>query len=63
MDKSAFVYRDAHARLIPLGLLGEMAIDFTQGTEASGRARDGEMFAGERQGDFGEADVQDARGH
>jgi len=38
-----------------LGLLGDMAIDITQGTEASGRARDGEMFAGERNPDLGEA--------
>jgi ABC-type transporter Mla subunit MlaD len=55
VDKSALVYRDAHARLISLGLLGEMAIDITQGTEGSGRARDGEMYAGERTADFTEA--------
>lgn len=55
VDKNAFVYRDARARLISLGLLGEMAIDITQGTETSGRARDGEMFAGERTPDFAEA--------
>src|SRR5437867_4194903 len=55
VDKSAKVYRDARARLMQLGLLGDMAIDITQGTEASGRARDGEMFAGERTPDLGEA--------
>jgi len=55
VDKSSLVYRDAHARLISLGLLGEMAIDITQGTETSGRAHDGEMFAGERNADFTEA--------
>jgi ABC-type transporter Mla subunit MlaD len=55
VDKNALVYRDAHARLISLGLLGEMAIDITQGTEASQRARDGETFAGERNPDFTEA--------
>jgi ABC-type transporter Mla subunit MlaD len=55
VDKSAKVYRDAHARMMQLGLLGEMAIDFTQGTDAAGRARDGEMFAGERTPDFSEA--------
>jgi len=55
VDKSARVYRDAHARLMQLGLLGDMAIDITQGTEASGRARDGDMFAGERTPDFSEA--------
>jgi len=55
VDKSARVYRDAKARMIQLGLLGDMAIDFTQGTGASGRAKDGEMFAGERTPDLGEA--------
>ncbi len=55
VDKSAKVYRDAKARMIQLGLLGDMAIDFTQGTGASGRATDGETFAGERTPDLGEA--------
>jgi hypothetical protein len=41
--------------MITLGLLGEVAIDFTEGTESSGRARSGEVFAGERVPDFGEA--------
>lgn len=55
VDKSALVYKDAKARLISLGLLGETAIDITQGNESSGRASDGEMFAGERVPDFGES--------
>src|SRR5881394_1436953 len=55
VDRNAVVYRDAKTRLMSLGLLGDMAIDITQGTEASGRARDGEMFAGERTPDLGEA--------
>jgi ABC-type transporter Mla subunit MlaD len=55
VDKEAGVYKDARARLITLGLLGDTAIDFTQGNESSGRASDGEMFAGERVPDFGEA--------
>jgi ABC-type transporter Mla subunit MlaD len=55
VDRNAVVYRDAKTRLMQLGLLGDMAIDITQGTEASGRARDGEMFAGERNPDLGEA--------
>jgi MlaD protein len=55
VDRKAKVYRDAHARLMQLGLLGDMAIDITQGTESSGRAKDGEMFAGERVPDFSEA--------
>jgi phospholipid/cholesterol/gamma-HCH transport system substrate-binding protein len=55
VDKSALVYRDARVQLLQLGLLGDMAIDFTQGTDSSGRAHDGEMFAGERTPDLGTA--------
>jgi hypothetical protein len=55
VDKSAKVYRDARTRLMQLGLLGDMAIDITQGIESSGRAKDGEIFAGERTPDLGEA--------
>src|SRR5206468_1249036 len=55
VDKNAFVYKDARARLITLGLLGEVAIDITQGNDSSGRAGDGETFAGERVPDFGES--------
>src|SRR5881628_3486821 len=55
VDKSAKVYRDAKTRMIHLGLLGDMAIDITQGTESSVRAKDGEVFAGERTPDLGEA--------
>ena len=55
VDKDAFVYKDARARLVTLGLLGETAIDFTQGNDSAGRASDGEIFAGERVPDFGES--------
>ncbi len=55
VDKHAKVYRDAKTRLMQLGLLGDMAIDITQGNESSGRAKDGEIFAGERTPDLGEA--------
>ena len=55
VDKSAKVYRDAKARMMQLGLLGDMAIDITQGTEKSGRAKDREIFAGERTPDLSEA--------
>jgi ABC-type transporter Mla subunit MlaD len=55
VDKSAQVYRDAKVQMIQLGLLADMAIDFTQGTKESGRAKNGEMFAGERSPDLGEA--------
>ena len=55
VDKSAKVYRDAKVRMLQLGLLGDLAIDFTQGTSDSGRAKDGEIYAGERTPDLGEA--------
>jgi ABC-type transporter Mla subunit MlaD len=55
VDKSARLYRNAKAQMIQLGLLGDMAIDFTQGTKGSGRAKAGESFAGERTPDLGEA--------
>jgi hypothetical protein len=49
------IYRDAKAHMVQLGLLGDMAIDFTQGTQESGRAKKGDTFAGERTPDLGEA--------
>jgi ABC-type transporter Mla subunit MlaD len=55
VDKSSMLYRDAKAQMIQLGLLGDMAIDFTQGTQESGRAKGGDTFAGERTPDLGEA--------
>ncbi len=55
VDKDAVVYKDARARLVTLGLLGETAIDITQGNESSGRAEAGQIYAGERVPDFGEA--------
>lgn len=55
VDKDAGVYKDAQVRLITLGLLGETAIDFTAGNETTGRAEDGQTFAGERVPDFGES--------
>lgn len=55
VDKDAIVYKDARTRLVTLGLLGETAIDITQGNESAGRASDGEIFAGERVPDFGES--------
>ncbi len=58
VDKSAAVYKDAKARLITLGLLGETAIDFSQGNESTGRAQDGEIFVGDRVPDFSEAIAQ-----
>ena len=55
VDKSARLYRDSKVQMIQLGLLGDMAIDFTQGTQESGRAGNGESFSGERSPDLAEA--------
>lgn len=55
VDRKSLLYRNSKARMITLGLLGETAVDFTEGTEASGRANSGEVFVGERVPDFGEA--------
>ncbi len=55
VDRRSLLYRDSKPRLITLGLLGETAIDFTEGTEKSGRSNSGELFVGERVPDFGEA--------
>lgn len=55
VDKNAQVYKDAKTRLLNLGLLGETAIDVSEGTEASGLANNGDLFVGERVPDFGEA--------
>ena len=55
VDRNARLYRDAKAQMIQLGLLGDMAIDFTQGTQESGRAKKGDTFSGERTPDLGEA--------
>jgi ABC-type transporter Mla subunit MlaD len=55
VDKNARLYRDSKVQMIQLGLLGDMAIDFTQGTQESGRAGNGESFSGERTPDLAEA--------
>ena len=55
VDKSAAVFKDATVRLLTLGLLGETAIDFSQGNESTGRAQDGDIFVGDRIPDFSEA--------
>ena len=55
VDKNARIYRDARVQMMQLGLLGDLAVDFTRGTQDSGRAKDGESFVGERTPDLGEA--------
>ncbi len=63
VDKSAMLYRDAKAQMVQLGLLGDMAIDFTQGTQESGRAKNGETFAGERTSGSGRGRSENVGGH
>lgn len=55
VDRAAVVYKNSNARLMNLGLLGETAIDFSGGNDHSGRAEAGQVFAGNRVPDFGEA--------
>ena len=55
VDRSAVVYKNSNVRLMTLGLLGETAIDFSGGNDHSGRAEVGQVFAGNRVPDFGEA--------
>src|SRR5438105_13235424 len=42
VDRSAQLYRDAKARMMTLGLLGELAIDFTEETDTAGRPNPGQ---------------------
>ncbi|MEO7723071.1 MAG: hypothetical protein ABIU29_00040 [Chthoniobacterales bacterium] len=55
VDRTAVVYKNSNVRLMSLGLLGETAIDFSRGNDHSGRAEAGQVFAGNRVPDFGEA--------
>ncbi len=55
VDRSAVVYKNSTVRLMTLGLLGETAIDISGGNDRSGRAEGGQVFAGNRVPDFGEA--------
>ncbi len=55
VDRTAVVYKNSNVRLMTLGLLGETAIDFSGGNDHSGRAEVGQVFAGNRVPDFGEA--------
>ena len=55
VDRSAVVYKNANVRMITLGLLGETAIDISGGTDHSGKAESGQVFAGNRVPDFAEA--------
>ncbi len=49
------VYKNSNVRLTTLGLLGETAIDISGGTDHSGKAESGQVFAGNRVPDFSEA--------
>lgn len=55
VDRSAVIYKNANVRLMSLGLLGETAIDISGGTDHSGNAESGQVFAGNRVPDFSEA--------
>lgn len=55
VDRTAVVYKNSNVRLMNLGLLGETAIDISGGNDRSGRAEGGQVFAGNRVPDFGEA--------
>ncbi len=55
VDRTAVVYKNSNVRLMNLGLLGETAIDISGGNDRSGRAEAGQVFAGNRVPDFGEA--------
>ncbi len=55
VDRTAVVYKNANVRLMSLGLLGETAIDISGGNDHSTKAESGQVFAGNRVPDFGEA--------
>ncbi|MEP6975613.1 MAG: MlaD family protein [Spartobacteria bacterium] len=55
VDRTALVYRNANVRLMSLGLLGETAIDISGGNDHAAQAQAGQVFAGNRVPDFGEA--------
>jgi phospholipid/cholesterol/gamma-HCH transport system substrate-binding protein len=47
VDKDARIYNDVSVRLQPLGMLGEMLVDFVRGDETTGVAPSGTEFVGE----------------
>ena len=55
VDRNALVYKNSNVRLMTLGLLGETAIDISGGSDHSGKAESGQVFAGNRVPDFSEA--------
>ena len=63
VDKDAVVYKDARARLITLGLLGETAIDFTQGNQSSAPRRGRRDVCRRARARLRRSDRQDARHH
>ena len=55
VDRTALVYKNANVRLMTLGLLGDTVVDISGGNDHSGRAENGQVFAGNRVPDFSEA--------
>ena len=49
VDRNALIYREEKVTMLQFSLLGEQVIDFTLGSEASGRATGDTTFIGERQ--------------
>jgi ABC-type transporter Mla subunit MlaD len=55
VDRTALIYKNCNIRLMSLGLLGETAIDISEGNDHAQRAQSGQVFVGNRVPDFSEA--------
>ena len=55
VDRDAKIYNKVKAQMTQNSVLGESVIDFTSGEEASGLAKDGASFLGERPGGLADA--------
>jgi ABC-type transporter Mla subunit MlaD len=55
VDRTALIYNNCNIRLMTLGLLGETAIDISEGNDHARRAEAGQVFVGNRVPDFSEA--------
>ena len=55
VDRDAKIYNKVKAQMTQNSLLGESVIDFTSGEEASGLAKDGASFLGDRPGGLADA--------
>jgi ABC-type transporter Mla subunit MlaD len=55
VDRNALIYKNCNIRLMTLGMLGETAIDISEGNDHAQRAEAGQVFVGNRVPDFSEA--------